>query len=166
MPEMMPRMVFRTVFSIKKQSAMLAASVKSSLRLGGLTKLTCAAPILVSNQPCVPAYRVEFKKESYQRNDIGERAEQDAQPALQPCLFDALERYVRPVPAHFANMCTHDLGDAGSIELDVTDSFPIEVHIKLDAVIWCLVDIDIGEANGNVTKVEFGETQIGKRTRD
>jgi hypothetical protein len=67
---------------------------------------------------------------------------------------------------HFADTCTHDLGDAGSIELDVTDSFPIKIHIKLDTIIWRLVDIDLGEANRNVTKVEFGEMQIGKRTRD
>jgi hypothetical protein len=33
-------MVFRTVFLIRKLSAMLAASVKSISRLGGFTKLT------------------------------------------------------------------------------------------------------------------------------
>lgn len=46
MPDMIPRMVFRTVPEMTPRSAMLAASVKSNFRSGGLMKATCAAPIL------------------------------------------------------------------------------------------------------------------------
>jgi len=42
---MMLRITLRIVRSIRAQSAMLAALVKSSLSVGGLMKATCAAPI-------------------------------------------------------------------------------------------------------------------------
>jgi hypothetical protein len=42
---LIPRMMFRTVESMMEKSAMFAASVKSSARLGVLMKAICAAPI-------------------------------------------------------------------------------------------------------------------------
>lgn len=46
--------ILRIALSTRKQSAMLAASVKSSFSVGGLMKATCAAPIFTHHVSIMP----------------------------------------------------------------------------------------------------------------
>jgi hypothetical protein len=53
-----------------------------------------------------------------------------------------------------------------AVELKVAYTLPVHVHVEFDAIVLGLVNIDVGKANGDVTKVDLSETQISKRTRE
>lgn len=55
-------------------------------------------------------------------------------------------------------------GDAPAIELDIAVTFPIHIHVKLDALARGLVYIYLREAEGNGSEVDFGELETGKWT--
>lgn len=71
--------ILRIALSTRKQSAMLAASVKSSFSVGGLMKATCAAPIFTHHVSiCLVSWnRYACRISSYQRDDVGQRCEQN-----------------------------------------------------------------------------------------
>lgn len=51
------------------------------------------------------------------------------------------------------------------IKLNVTDTFPVEVHIKLDAFIGSPVHINICKTQWYMSQIEFDKVNAGKWSR-
>ena len=109
---------------------------------------------------------LEGRVRTYQGNDIRQRAQEYTDPALHVNLLNTL--HATSVTAQLITSIifeTYHFRNHLSVELKVTHTLPVHIHVELDAIGLGLVNVHVGEADRNMSKVDLGETQISKRTR-